>query len=65
MKVLLFCDLYNEDYIPYVIEPSVGLDRLFLAVLCDAYDKELLEAGDEREILKLHPALAPYKLAIL
>ncbi len=55
----------NEKYIPYVIEPSVGLDRLFLAVLCDAYDKELLEAGDEREILKLHPALAPYKLAIL
>ena len=55
----------NEKYLPYVIEPSVGLDRLFLAILCDAYDKEILEGGDEREVLHLLPALAPYKLSIL
>ncbi|HBA37205.1 MAG TPA: glycine--tRNA ligase [Firmicutes bacterium] len=55
----------NEKYLPYVIEPSVGLDRLFLAVVCDAYEKELLEGGDEREVLHLHPALAPYKVSIL
>ncbi len=55
----------NEKYIPYVIEPSVGLDRLFLAVLCDAYDKEILENEEEREVLHLLPALAPYKLSIL
>lgn len=55
----------NEKYLPYVIEPSVGLDRLLLAVLCDAYDKEILENGEEREILHLHPALAPYKVTVL
>ena len=55
----------NEKYVPYVVEPSVGVDRLFLAVLCDAYDRETLESGDEREVLHLHPALAPYKVAIL
>ena len=55
----------NEKYIPYVIEPSVGLDRLFLAVICDAYDKEILENGEEREVLHLHPALAPVKVSIL
>ncbi len=54
----------NERYIPYVIEPSVGLDRLFLAILCDAYTKELL-ANEERLVLKIHPALAPYKVTIL
>lgn len=55
----------NEKYIPYVIEPSVGLDRLFLAILCDAYNRELVEGGDEREVLRLHPALSPYKVTIL
>ncbi len=55
----------NEKYIPYVIEPSVGLDRLILAVMCDAYDVEELENGDSREVMHLHPALAPYKLTIL
>ncbi len=54
----------NEKYIPYVIEPSVGLDRLVLAVLCDAYHKEMLD-NDERLVLKIHPALAPYKVTIL
>ena len=55
----------NEKYLPYVIEPSVGVDRLALAVLCDAYDEETLENGDTREILRIHPYLAPYKITIL
>lgn len=55
----------NEKYLPYVIEPSVGVDRLFLAIVCDAYCEEELENGDIREVLKLHPALAPYKVAVL
>ena len=54
----------NEKYLPYVIEPSVGLDRLFLAVLTDAYNIEKLE-NEERVVLKLLPFLAPYKVAIL
>ena len=55
----------NEKYIPYVIEPSVGVDRLFLSVICDAYKKETLEDGSEREVLKIHPYLAAYKVNIL
>ena len=55
----------NEKYIPYVIEPSVGVDRLLLAVLSDAYQEEELEGGDTREVLKLIPFLAPYKVAVL
>ena len=55
----------NERYIPYVIEPSVGLDRLILALLTDAYTKEELDNNDEREVLKIHPYLAPYKVTIL
>ena len=55
----------NEKYLPFVIEPSVGLDRLILALLTDAYTKETLENGDEREVLKLHPFLAPVKATIL
>lgn len=54
----------NEKYLPYVIEPSVGLDRLILALLCDAYHKEYVNS-EERLVLKLHPALAPYKVSIL
>lgn len=54
----------NEKYLPYVIEPSVGLDRLLLAILCNAYTKEKV-ADDEREVLKIHPYLAPVKLTIL
>ncbi len=53
----------NEKYIPYVIEPSVGLDRLVLALLTDAYSKELVE-DEERLVLKIHPFLAPYKVSI-
>ncbi|MEG0977675.1 MAG: glycine--tRNA ligase [Bacilli bacterium] len=55
----------NEKIIPYVVEPSMGLDRLMLCVLCDAYDEETLESGDIRTVLHLIPALAPYKAAIL
>ncbi len=55
----------NEKYLPYVIEPSVGVDRLFLAILTNAYQKEILENGEEREILKIHPYLAPIKVTIL
>ena len=55
----------NERYVPYVIEPSLGADRVTLAFLCNAYDVEDLEEGDSRVVLHLHPALAPYKLAVL
>lgn len=55
----------GESYIPYVIETSIGLDRLFLSVLCGAYCQEELEGGDSRIVLRLHPTLAPIKLAVL
>ena len=55
----------NEKYVPYVIEPSLGADRVTLAFLCNAYDLEDLGEGDSRVVLHLHPALAPYKLAVL
>ena len=55
----------NARYIPYCIEPSVGAGRMALAFLCDCYDEETLENGDVRNVLHLHPALAPYKAAVL
>ena len=55
----------NEKYIPYVIEPSVGVERLVLVSLCNAYDEETLEDGTTREVMHFHPFLAPYKVAIL
>ena len=55
----------NEKFVPYCVEPSLGADRVALAFLCDAYDEETLENGDVRSVLHLHPALAPYKAAIL
>ena len=55
----------NEKYIPYVVEPSLGLDRAFLAFLSNAYEVEELESGDTREVLHIHPYLAPYKATIL
>ena len=55
----------NEKYVPYVIEPSLGADRVTLAFLCDAYDEETLEGGDTRTVMRFHPALAPYKAAVL
>ncbi|MEG2539526.1 MAG: His/Gly/Thr/Pro-type tRNA ligase C-terminal domain-containing protein, partial [Clostridium sp.] len=55
----------NEKIVPYCIEPSVGADRLALAFLVDAYEEEEVSEGDTRVVLKLHPALAPIKAAIL
>ena len=55
----------NEKYIPYVIEPSVGVDRLTLAFLCNGYEEQDLGEGDSRVVLHLHPAIAPYKVAVL
>ena len=55
----------NERYIPYCIEPSLGVDRMVLAFLCNAYEEQELERGDVRTVLHLHPALAPYKAAVL
>lgn len=57
--------LTNEKYIPYCIEPSVGVDRVLLAFFCDAYNEEEVGENDTRTVLKFHPALAPYKAAIL
>ena len=54
----------NSKYIPYVIEPSVGVERLLLAIMCEAYEVQQLE-NDERLVLHLHPFLAPYKVAVL
>lgn len=59
----------NEKYVPYCIEPSVGVERMLLAFLIDAYDEEILtdDKGKEdvRKVLRLHPALAPFKAAVL
>jgi glycyl-tRNA synthetase len=55
----------NEKYIPYCIEPSLGCDRVALAFLCNSYEEEEIAEGDTRTVLHLHPALAPYKVAIL
>ena len=63
-----FDDETNERYIPYVVEPSLGADRVVLAFLCEAYDEENLgteEAPDMRTVLRFHPALAPVKIGIL
>ena len=55
----------NEKYIPYVVEPSLGADRVTLAFLCEAYDEEELEGGDMRTVLHFHPAIAPVKVGVL
>ena len=57
----------NEKYIPYVIEPSLGVERLFLALMTEAYDEEVVDESknDVRTVLRLHPALAPFKAAVL
>ncbi len=55
----------NERYVPYVVEPSLGADRVALAFLCEAYDEEEVGEGDTRVVLRLHPALAPVKAAVL
>ena len=55
----------NSKYIPYVIEPSLGVERLFLTIVCTAYDEETIGEGDVRTVMHLHPALAPVKAAVL
>jgi len=60
-----FDPVTNEKYVPYCIEPSVGVDRVALAFLCDAYDEEEVGEGDVRTVLRFHPALAPVKIAVL
>ena len=64
-KIEYFDPDINESYTPYVIETSIGVDRMFLSVLCHAYQEEKLEGGDTRVVLKLPAALAPTKLAIM
>lgn len=63
------CEYYDQEenrhYIPYVIEPSLGADRMVLAFLCDAYDEEVIDEKDTRVVLRLHPYLAPYKATVL
>ena len=55
----------NERFIPYCVEPSLGVDRAVLAFLCNAYDEEELEGGDVRTVLHLHPALAPFTVSVM
>ncbi len=65
-KTMLYNDpLTNEKYVPYVVEYSIGADRLMLATLSEAYDEEVLEGGDTRVVMHFHPAVAAYKVAIL
>ena len=63
-KLRYFDAEINESYVPYVIETSIGLDRMFLALLSYAYTEEKLEGGTERVVMKLPPFLAPYKIAV-
>ena len=57
----------NEHYIPYVIEPPLGADRMTLALLVEAYDEEVVDAAknDVRTVMRFHPAIAPFKAAVL
>ena len=55
----------NEKYVPYVIEPSLGVERLFLALVVEAYDEEVIDEKDTRVVMHFHPALAPFKAAVL
>ncbi|WP_421874864.1 glycine--tRNA ligase [Marinoscillum sp.] len=64
-KLQFFDNDLNESYVPYVLETSIGLDRMFLAVMSSSYTEEQLEDGSERTVLKIPPALAPVKVAVL
>lgn len=65
-KSLEYTDpITNEKYVPYVIEPSLGVERMVLAILCNAYEEQELEGGDVRVVMHFHPALAPIKVAVL
>ncbi len=65
VKLEYYDAINNKRYIPYVVEPSLGVDRLLLVLLCDAYDVEKLDDGEERVVLHFHPKIAPVKAAIL
>lgn len=64
-KLQYFDPEINQNYVPFVVETSVGLDRMFLAVLSASYKNEVLEDGSERSVLSIPPALAPYKVAVM
>ncbi|MDL2243047.1 glycine--tRNA ligase [Bacteroidales bacterium OttesenSCG-928-K03] len=64
-KLQYFDHELNESYVPYVVETSIGLDRMFLSVISHAYDEETLEDGSVRSVMKIPPVLAPYKVAVL
>jgi glycyl-tRNA synthetase len=65
-KALEYTDpVTTEKYVPYVIEPSLGVERMVLALLCNAYEEQELEGGDSRVVMHFHPAIAPYKVAVL
>ena len=64
-KMQYFDPELGESYVPYVIETSIGVDRMFLSLLCGSYEEEALEGGEKRTVLRLPAALAPVKLAIL
>src|SRR5690606_38047080 len=64
-KLQYFDPELNQNYVPYVVETSVGLDRMFLAVMSASLKKETLEDGSERTVLALPPAIAPYKVAVM
>jgi glycyl-tRNA synthetase len=64
-KLQYFDPELNQNYVPFVVETSVGLDRMFLAVLSASHKNEVLEDGSERTVLSIPPALAPYKVAIM
>lgn len=64
-KLQYFDPETNESYVPYVVETSIGLDRMFLAILSHAYNEETLEDGSQRVVMNLPPMLAPYKVAVL
>ena len=65
-ETITYYDELNEKYIPYVVEPSLGADRVTLAFLCEAYDEEVLDAekNDVRTVLRFHPAIAPVKIGV-
>ncbi|MDO4707844.1 MAG: glycine--tRNA ligase [Porphyromonadaceae bacterium] len=64
-KLQYFDPELGQSYVPYVVETSIGVDRMFLSLMCGSYDEEVLEGGDTRVILRLPHALAPVKLAVL
>ncbi|MBS4012694.1 MAG: glycine--tRNA ligase [Bacteroidetes bacterium] len=64
-KLQFFDPVTNESYVPYVVETSIGLDRMFLAIISNSYNEETLEDGSERVVMNIPPALAPIKIAVL